>query len=497
MTGLSLERTTAFLRNLLGDGEGEDAGADTRSQTLAVGRDPADRSDVDAADDAAGRAWFLARLRGLVDQGGSSVAGHVQMLSLAVVRERLGPMWPTLAPRAMRIARAVIEDRLGPRDVAVVYDDASFLILFAEAAGAEARLMCLALAREVVESLIGDALIDPTNREGVAELKSACLTPASLRSFLADAETALVPPLPPEILAQPAETLSVDEAAAEVAASSGPPDRAAATAAPADGWLSGDGSGDAKTARRSAVPSAGAMPPQGDEGWRFYDFLPFSNAVAGRIVGYRVTWPQNRPRLPEGDESQILLADLDRLTAARWAHEALQARREEALIMVPIYFATLRRMDRRRLLSRAIAKFDPVFRRHLVIDFHGLPTGLPGQRAYEIVGSFHGAARASVLRLPTLGDLANLPPGLHLHAAIADWREIEQRIEGPQRCLEALVAATARLGMRLFVGHVDRPEALALVTETGARYASGLAVGGFTRDVRGLSLTGSANGGEG
>lgn len=88
--------------------------------------------------------------------GGNVVAGKLQLVGLAAVRESLGDKWPAVADRAFSLAERTIQRHLRPGDIFRRSKDDGFLVLFAHLSATEAQFKANAISQEICEKLTGE-----------------------------------------------------------------------------------------------------------------------------------------------------------------------------------------------------------------------------------------------------------------------------------------------------------------------------------------------------
>jgi PAS domain S-box-containing protein len=87
---------------------------------------------------------------------GTVVAGKLQLVGLAAVRENLGDRWPAMADRAFSLAERTIQRHLRPGDISRRSKDDGFLVLFAHLSATEAQFKANAISAEIQERLTGE-----------------------------------------------------------------------------------------------------------------------------------------------------------------------------------------------------------------------------------------------------------------------------------------------------------------------------------------------------
>ncbi|HWA51143.1 MAG TPA: PAS domain S-box protein [Dongiaceae bacterium] len=117
---------------------------------------------IGAAKEVAEREWSLElAVRDALDSGdskgkGKVVAGKLQLVGLAAVREALGDKWPSMADRAFSVAERTIQRHLRPGDVFRRSKDEGYLVLFSHLTPTEAQFKADAISSEIQERLTGE-----------------------------------------------------------------------------------------------------------------------------------------------------------------------------------------------------------------------------------------------------------------------------------------------------------------------------------------------------
>ncbi|MDR3515813.1 MAG: PAS domain S-box protein [Azospirillaceae bacterium] len=90
------------------------------------------------------------------DRHGSVVAGKLQLVGLAAVREASGERWAAIAERTFAAAEQILRRHLDPGDVFSRTTDDGFLVCFAQLSESEAHFKAQAIGNEIRERLIGE-----------------------------------------------------------------------------------------------------------------------------------------------------------------------------------------------------------------------------------------------------------------------------------------------------------------------------------------------------
>jgi PAS domain S-box-containing protein len=115
---------------------------------------------IGAATEVAEREWsFELAVRDALGGGkdkANVVAGKLQLVGLAAVREALGDKWPGMATRAFIVAERTIQRHLRPGDIFRRSKDEGYLVLFSQLTATEAQFKADAISAEIQEKLTGE-----------------------------------------------------------------------------------------------------------------------------------------------------------------------------------------------------------------------------------------------------------------------------------------------------------------------------------------------------
>jgi len=101
-----------------------------------------------------------ATIRDVLKRHGSPaaiVAGKVQLVGLADVREKLGERWGEVSTNVLALAEHILRRHIGPKDSCHRTADDGFLVCFAELGEAEAQIKAQTIAEEIRSTLTGVA----------------------------------------------------------------------------------------------------------------------------------------------------------------------------------------------------------------------------------------------------------------------------------------------------------------------------------------------------
>lgn len=98
---------------------------------------------------------FLDSLNKALSTNSTVSTGRVHLIGLEKIKGMLGDDWGRLKNKAHHIVRAIIEEHLTPQDVCTLYEDLSYLLVFANLSKEEAQLKCSMISQEIASRLIG------------------------------------------------------------------------------------------------------------------------------------------------------------------------------------------------------------------------------------------------------------------------------------------------------------------------------------------------------
>lgn len=107
------------------------------------------------------------KLAQLLAENGSLQAGHVQLLGLDALKDRMGDKWPEKRSVVHEVLRSIITRRLSPHDVFLQRSDEEFLIVFAKLGAEAAKFVCARILQELNLHFLGNASM------GGVEVKTA------------------------------------------------------------------------------------------------------------------------------------------------------------------------------------------------------------------------------------------------------------------------------------------------------------------------------------
>lgn len=364
-------------------------------------------------------------------------AGRVRLLTMQAVRTRLGRDWPKLADRVQEAARHAIRRHLDSGDRYLEAGEACYILLFAQVDPEVANFRCAAVVQEVLTRLFGEeAAADP---HFLALIGAHTATLRVEPGILDNAGSAF------DWLERQLETEAPIPAAAEPRR-----DEADADYDRYFSWAQG--------IDRTLLPERLS--------WRF---RPIWDAPREAITTYACEVESARDRdgrpidtrwiYAQAEDPRIGHLDAQMLARVAMVLHEISSGRQPILISSSLHYHTLDTKLRRQAYLQQFRHLPEDHSRYLTLAVHGLPEGIPGAMAQQLVAELRPHARHLVLRL----DLATsfqtrLRPdslrrfrdagfdGIGFNAA--DLHRDEAAL---QRLLEAFGTAASHADLRAFV----------------------------------------------
>jgi hypothetical protein len=379
---------------------------------------------------------FDGRLAALMGQGSASVlqAGRISVIGLDRAREKFGDSWERLCSRVDRIARNAIERYLLPGDIYTVWQETSYLIVFASLDLERARMKCLLIADEVMKALFGEAGSDIVSvSSAVTRVEPSA--DGSAQSLL--------------------EQFSAPEAPA-VAKASDP-----ATPMPV---------------------AAGASVKAGLEGVHFA-YRPMWDTTMGVLSAYFcvpiVRPPDGHVPLAEAAAHSSAWQDLAHLDFAVQEHVQatllrMQAEGWRALIVLAVHFDTLAAAARRRRYIETLAKsISGEMAKLLVIEIVDVPDGAPPSRVYDLAAALRPYCRGVSARVRIECTDLGAFTGAHVHAVGCDVGALQGSELNVMQLLGRFSRAAEKAGVASFVHGLRSVSLTGAAVGAGFRYIDG------------------------
>jgi hypothetical protein len=308
------------------------------------------------------------------DQG-RAAAGHVNLISLERIKERLGAEWTRLAVNADQIARNAIERYLLPADIYTRWKDGCYVVVFATLDASQAQMKCMMIAEEVARKLLGD------EEPHAVDVRAVGLSPDGT-IMLADL---------PEFDTLIALTMA-DQHAASTA----------------------DTKDDNTMSSSMMIPGVAAAIDKLD-GLRCL-YRPVWDPTHSMISTYLAVSLLPGMRTGSGLRAAALelhgdaaaMERLDFVILDRTLHmlDEITHERRRFLIVLPVRFETLASLaQRRRYIDILRNRVTPAIAQLLAIEIMGVPDGIPQSRLHEILTPLRDLSRAIlVLLAPETGE---------------------------------------------------------------------------------------------
>ena len=315
---------------------------------------------VRAAPGDAGHREFVESLNNALASNPTVSTGRVHLIGLEKIREMLGDEWDRLKDKAHHIARSAIKDRLSARDMYTLYEDLSYLVVFADLSKEEAQLKCSLIAEEISNRLIGSKkALDFSDVSTLALKKNGNLYFKEIPSI--------------KSLASQLEEVSrveKQEAAITIVEPHTPHEIDWSTIQlifrPL--WLV-----------RGEIVSTFLCVPVAMQENGFY------------ANGYSV--------LPDPEDRKAITdLDVHMLQGMAWEISRLGAQGKKALLSVPVHFETLAGLQTRIEYTKLCSSLLENHKDRIVFELVELPEGIPQGRILELVSALRPHARAVTAR---------------------------------------------------------------------------------------------------
>lgn len=111
---------------------------------------------------------FQRRFAQLLAQRSDMPMGRINIVTLAELKEKLGPRWAKMEDQVHQTADRVINSHVQPRDIVVAYSPLEYLIVISNAKPEAAQLQCAGITREIYRHFLGEeAVCDVSIRSAV------------------------------------------------------------------------------------------------------------------------------------------------------------------------------------------------------------------------------------------------------------------------------------------------------------------------------------------
>jgi GGDEF domain-containing protein len=379
------------------------------------------------------------RLRAMMAKDGAMTGGSLHLVGLSDLKSKLGDRWARLEDRVHSVAQKAILRHLGPRDVFFRFDDTLYVLVFADMAPEQARLIAAAITQEIYRTLLGEAdLASLTVRSAVTRLDgSTVMESRSIAALLADA-----------LLAN---------------------EHGHTMQQPSDATPSG-------TRRESSPPLKPKIEIRYRPVWdiRRQVLSTYLCIPTARVFG---STPACGYDVLEGsrDADSILSLDLQALREAVETLDELYRNLFRFILVVPLHVETLAQPTRRRIYADHLRSIPEYIRGLTQISLHGLPAGTPYSRLAEFVAVLRPFVRGVFVDVGIdWGDYRVLTEA-GIRVVSTTW----PRGRGKQQAAELLAhfrADSAHVHLRMFLDGVPDQMAARMVRAAGVDFIAGPAI---------------------
>lgn len=370
------------------------------------------------------REWNLElAVRAALDSGkgsGKVVAGKLQLVGLAAVRESLGNKWPAMAERAFSVAERTIQRHMRPGDIFRRSTDDGFLVLFSHLSPTEAQFKADAISAEIREKLTGE----------IPELTETAVT-----SFAASVEVER-------------ESLASEEAIVDSIDRRLREERQRVETASIDALTAGF--------RTTKAISSSIVNDQGSPAPLSVVRLPAAMREAANTL-------QSLGRNNYEIETETFL-----LAGAGERVMAGLSRSNAALVMAPVRFSTLSQARDLEIWLKVVRTLGDAAKQKVVVEIKEIPPEVAATRLSDLVMRLSSLFKSIAFEIPVPDPAfhAKLPPAAKL--ATIEYRQIPWTSLGePAPAFQKLSRALDLRQRRLIVKDVPSPQKQAALAKVG------------------------------
>lgn len=360
------------------------------------------------------------------------IAGSIQLLGMAEIKQRLGARWSAVADIACRIAEQTIHRHISAEDAYQRHDQETFVLCFASPDKAQAEAKTRSIGDEIAMLLARQApqirlQVDHT----VAELEWADIDNGEAESVA-------------DLIAR--ELRQVRERAE------------AATRA----W------------RKELVRTAGIrfgpiwQPPR--------RIVPGFRAMLNEQTGTHAM--QRLAGVTTPEELKSTLYELDCLIVGRAikALDRLLHAGGMAQMLVPVNFNSLSNRTAREKYLNLCRDIPPHYKRFLLFEVHGAANGTPISRLVEMALSLKPYGHGVLVELPASGGQLQELASVRLLGLSVDAKALSRNVWQATTALSRLVSAATAVTLKVFVHGADTVGMLEAAQKARADYIDGRAV---------------------
>jgi PAS domain S-box-containing protein len=377
-----------------------------------------------ATTDAVEREWNLElAVRAALDPGkgnGKVVAGKLQLVGLAAVRDSLGDKWPAMAERAFSVAERTIQRHMRPGDIFRRSTDDGFLVLFSHLSATEAQFKADAISTEIRQKLTGE----------IPELAETGVT-----SFAASVEVE-----PESMASEEAIVDSIDRRLRQ--------ERERVEAASIEALTKGF--------KTSKAISSFIVNGQGSPAPLSVVRLPAKMREAANTLR-----SLGRNNYEIETETFLLAGAGERVLAGL-------SRNNAALVMAPVRFATLSQARDLEIWLKVVRTLGDAAKQKVVVEITEIPLEVAATRLTDLVMRLSSLFKTIAFEFPATDPMfhAKLPPATKL--STIDYRQISWTALGePSPAFQKLARALDLRQRRLIVKDVPSPAKQAALAKVG------------------------------
>jgi EAL domain-containing protein (putative c-di-GMP-specific phosphodiesterase class I) len=389
---------------------------------------------ADTPPPATGASASASRTFGEMRRAGSAtvMAGSIQLLGMAEIKQRLGGRWSEMANSAFRIAEQTIKRHLTAEDAYQRHGRETFLLCFASLDKAHAEAKTRMIAEEIVTLLAQQALQIPLRVDHtVAELEWADIDKGEVESIA-------------DVIAR--ELRQVRERAE----------------ASARAW------------RSELLRTAGIR------------FSPIWHAPRRIVAGYRAMLNeqtgtralQRLAGITTPEELKNTLHELDCLIVG-WAIKALDRLLHDggtAQMLVPVNFNSLSTRATRERYLNLCRDIPQQYKQFLLFEVHSAPSGTPVSRLVDVALALKPYGHGVLVEPPASGGQLQELASVGLFGLSVGAKSLPCNVGQAAAALTRLVSAATTLNLKVFIHGADTVGILDAAQKARADYIDGRAV---------------------
>ncbi len=462
-------------------------------------------------------AEFKSRVEILKAKGCALISGRLHFLNLKAIKERAGEKWPRLATSVHGITQSILSHHMDDEDFFFIVSDHTYLTVFPKLSEDEAKTVCVNIAQQVMERLLGksadlaevDLRVAVTEVDGKMSFEKVDLFDALDDAFESSGEllidAALFDRNTPnlrargdaglkKLMAAEGSPLQFDPKLGDVAATLSGKDPKTNGAgngsrSPEMGWFQEDQDLSDWTESLEAAQDGPELQVSYSPLWQTGNNLVSGN-WASLYIGIEGVTYLGESLIPD-DAAPSLVAAYDRYVLATTIEDAMEkvGARKMGLFVVPAHLSTLRRIETGGEYLAHCNAIPDSLRRYLVWEVIYGKSDAPNRAVHEAMKRF---CRTVVCRVPEdwsyFSALANTEAhGFGFNFELSDLSDFEI-----MTLLNNSVRMAKRLKMRTFATGLHSKGRVAAAASSGVDYLCGegvTAANAKPQPVRPLALS--------